>query len=204
MSKVLGLTGGIASGKSTVAALFKKKGAAVIDADLIAHQLVEPQQPGLAAIIATFGQDYLLADGHLNRQKLGQLVFNDPQALFKLDELTHPLIRQEILRQTATYRASGQCLIVYDIPLLFETGYQPLCDAVLVVDVQPAVQLARVEYRDHLDEKAAQARIAAQMDREERLARADFVLDTSKTTAELPFTFTKLWQSAAFQNFLNQ
>lgn len=202
MSKVLGLTGGIASGKSAVSALFKKQGAAVIDADLIAHQIVEPNQPGLTAIIAAFGSDYLSADGRLNRQKLGQLVFADPEALEKLDQLTHPLIRREILRQTAAYRAADRDLIVYDIPLLFETGYDQLCDAVLVVDVAPQIQLARVEQRDHLTEAAAKSRIAAQMSHDERLARADFVLDTSKPIDDLPKTFTAFWHSSAFQKFL--
>lgn len=202
MSKVLGLTGGIASGKSTVSALFKKQDAAIIDADLIAHQIVEPNQPGLSAIVSAFGQDYLLPDGHLDRAKLGRLVFSDAKALATLNQLTHPLIRQEILRQTTAHQEAGQALIVYDIPLLFETGYEQLCDAVLVVDVAPAIQLERVQQRDHLDQTAAQERIDAQMSREKRLSRADFVIDTSQPVAALPQIFAAFWESESFQSFL--
>lgn len=202
MTRILGLTGGIASGKSTVAKLFKEHDAVVIDADKIAHQIMTPGQPGLQAIVATFGGEYLASDGTLDRRKLGQLVFSDQQALTTLNQLTHPLIRQEIIRLIKQAQEQQVALIVLDVPLLFETGYEQICDAVLVVDVAPEIQIQRVMQRDHLDEAGAKARIAAQMNHDERLRRADFVIDTSKTVEELPQTFEQLYQSADFQKFM--
>lgn len=183
MTYILGLTGGIATGKSTVSHIFKNSNVPVIDADIIARQVVEPKSETLKMIINEFGEKYLMENGALNRKKLGKLVFNDGVALEKLNGVIHPAIRKEILAQIQSYRKSGSPLIVLDMPLLFEESYQTICDAVMVVFVPEITQLKRLINRDGLTSDEAQLRIKAQWPIQKKKDLADFVIDNSTTVA---------------------
>ncbi|MCI1985716.1 MAG: dephospho-CoA kinase [Lactobacillus sp.] len=180
MTYLLGLTGGIATGKSTVAAAFKNAGYPVVSADVIAREIVAPGQPALAKIVARFGEGVLLADGHLNRQALGKIVFADAQALADLNAIDRPYLRQAILAALAEAKASGKAIVVGEIPLLFESHFEAVFDGVAVVTLPPHLQLARLMARDGLDAAAARQRINAQMPLAEKIAKADFLLDNSQ------------------------
>ncbi|MCZ2492758.1 dephospho-CoA kinase [Dellaglioa carnosa] len=183
MTYILGLTGGIATGKSTVSHIFKNSNVPVIDADIIARQVVEPESETLKMIINEFGEKYLMENGTLNRKKLGKLVFNDGVALEKLNGVIHPAIRKEILAQIQSYRKLGSPLIVLDMPLLFEESYQTICDAVMVVFVPEITQLKSLINRDGLTSGEAQLRIKAQWPIQKKKDLADFVIDNSTTVA---------------------
>lgn len=202
MTKVLGLTGGIAAGKTAVGQLFQARGAVLIDADQVARQVVQKSQPGLAEIVALFGITILNAAGELDRSKLGRLVFSDPSQLNRLNAVIQPRIRQEIINQSAAYRAQGYPLVVVMIPLLYEMNYETICDAVLDVDIPLELQVKRVMMRDHLTIVEAKQRITAQLSREQRLSRADFILDTSGNLLQLQENFDELWDRDDFQTFL--
>lgn len=180
---MVGLTGGVASGKSTVGELFLAAGAPLLDGDHVAREVVAPPSPALAAIAARFGAEYLLPDGGLDRRRLRERVFGDPAALKELEAITHPLIRRRILEwhaaQTAPY-----CIL--SVAILLEAGMDALCDRVLAVDVPVAAQMERLVSRDGIAEALARQMIAAQASRERRLARADDVLDNSAGPARLP------------------
>ena len=183
MTYILGLTGGIATGKSTVSHIFKNSNVPVIDADIIARQVVEPESETLKMIINEFGEKYLMENGTLNRKKLGKLVFSDGVALEKLNGVIHPAIRKEILAQIQSHRKLGSPLIVLDMPLLFEESYQTICDAVMVVFVPEITQLKRLINRDGLTSAEAQLRIKAQWPIQKKKDLADFVIDNSTTVA---------------------
>jgi dephospho-CoA kinase len=186
MSYVLGLTGSIATGKSTVAQIFKEWGYPVVDADAIAHAVVAPGSEGLARIKEAFGAGVLNPDGSLNRHTLGQIVFHDPSQRHKLDQLNGGLIRAAIQAELDRYRAAEAPLIVLDIPLLYEGGhYLAMVDGVLVAYVPAALEKARLMERDGLSAADADARIAAQLPIEEKRARADFVTDNTGPLAAL-------------------
>lgn len=202
MTKVLGLTGGIAAGKTAVGQLFQARGAVLIDADQVARQVVQKSQPGLAEIVALFGTTILNAAGELDRSKLGRLVFSDPSQLNRLNAVIQPRIRQEIINQSTAYRAQGYPLVVVMIPLLYEMNYETICDAVLDVDIPLELQVKRVMMRDHLTIDEAKQRITAQLSREQRLSRADFILDTSGNLLQLQENFDELWDRDDFQTFL--
>lgn len=202
MTKVLGLTGGIATGKTAVGQLFQARGAVLIDADQVARQVVQKSQPGLAEIMALFGITILNAAGELDRSKLGRLVFSDPSQLNRLNAVIQPRIRQEIINQSTAYRAQGYPLVVVMIPLLYEMNYETICDAVLDVDIPLELQVKRVMMRDHLTIDEAKQRITAQLSREQRLSRADFILDTSGNLLQLQENFDELWDRDNFQTFL--
>ena len=177
--KIVGLTGGIGSGKSTVAKMFEARGAAIIDADQLARDAVAPGTPGLAAIVERFGAEYLNKDGTLDRRKLGRHVFEDPDALQALNGIVHPEVGRRFAEQTQAASDSGAPLIVYDVPLLFENGLDRQFRPVIVVSVQPAVQRMRVADRDPLSAEEIEARIAAQMPLADKAARADHVIDNN-------------------------
>lgn len=179
---VIGLTGGIGSGKSTVAGHFSEAGAPIIDADEIAHALVAPGAPGLAAIIAAFGHGFLQEDGRLDRVKLRQLVFSDPPRRRQLEATLHPLIRRRINKLIGEIRAP-YCIVV--IPLLLETGQTDLVDRILVIDAPPQTQLHRVVARDNLAADEIRAIMDAQTGRAARLAAADDVICNDGTREEL-------------------
>ena len=169
----VGLTGGIASGKSRVAEFFAALGVPVIDSDVIAREIVAPGSEGLAAIVRRFGPSVLRTDGQLDRRALRELVFADPAARGDLEAITHPLIRSRMHELNAEARGP---YVINEIPLLAETGGRRDLDRVLVVDCPEALQVARVMARDHVDEAAARAVIAAQAPRSARLAIADDVI----------------------------
>lgn len=167
----IGLTGGIGCGKSAVAEIFAQLGASVIDTDQIARQLTETGRPALLAIREQFGTDYFLPDGGLDRSRLRHLVFADTAAKKKLEQILHPLIKEEVLKRLAGVQAP---YAVIAVPLLLETGnYSDLTQRVLVVDCSEAQQIQRVMARSHLAEEEVRAIMAAQIDRAERLRRAD-------------------------------
>ena len=176
--RVLGLTGGIGSGKSMVAEMFAELGATVIDADRIARDIVEPGQPALGEIVSSFGRDILLPDGRLHRAKLAEIIFGDPAARARLNAITHPRIRERMEVEVAA-RRSGPGVLILDIPLLFENGRQSSVEKVIVVWVDLETQRRRLTERDGLTAEAAGQRIAAQMPLDDKRARADHVIDNS-------------------------
>ena len=198
MSFVLGLTGGIACGKSTVAVIFKRFGAVIIDADLTARQIVEPQTKGWLQIKQQFGPQYFLPNSQLDRKRLGNLVFADQKQLAKLTAITKPLIKDRLKQQLKQQRQKQTALIVLMIPLLFEGNYQSWCDQVMTVSVTKAEQLARLQQRDHLTRQAASERIAAQMDQAKRERLADVIIDNSQSFAHLQVQVIKWLQEKSF------
>ena len=187
----VGLTGGIASGKTAVSDALGALGAVVVDADVLAREVVEPGTSGLRAVVERFGPDVLDADGRLDRAALGAIVFADPAARRELETIIHPRVRA---RATAIESAAApDAVVVHVIPLLVETGQAEAYEVVLVVDVAPEVQLRRLMARTGLDADAARARIAAQASRAERLAAADVVLDNNGTRAQLDDQVQRVW-----------
>jgi len=188
----IGLTGGIASGKSTVAARFSELGIPVIDADQSSRSLVAPGQPGLKAVVARFGAGVLTADGELDRRALRQLIFADPRKRRDLEAILHPLIRADMERRAA--QAVGPYLILA-IPLLVEGGARDQVDRILVVDADEDLQLRRLMTRDAESAEQARAILAAQANRAARLKAADDVLLNSGTVPELRQAVDRLHQS---------
>jgi dephospho-CoA kinase len=182
MGFVVGVTGGIGSGKSAVTQRFEQHGIDVVDADIAARQVVEPGRPALAAIADHFGREILLPDGNLDRAALRQRVFADEEQRLWLEQLTHPLIGEEILQQLG---ASTSPYAILASPLLLETSQKALTHCVVVVDVPEAVQLQRTMARDANDEAQVKRIMAAQIDRQSRLAGADYVIDNSGSLAAL-------------------
>ncbi len=178
----IGLTGGIASGKSTVAARFSELGIPVIDADESSRFVVAPGQPGLEAVIARFGEEVVTADHELNRRALRQIIFADPKKRRELEQILHPLIRGDMERRAM--QAAGPYVIL-EIPLLVEGGGRDRVDRVLVVDAEEAAQLQRLMKRDGESLEGARAILAAQANRAVRLEAADDVLVNSGTVPEL-------------------
>lgn len=188
----IALTGGIASGKSTVAGLLAGHGALLIDSDVLAREVVEPGTPGLALIGERFGPEVIGPQGHLDRARLGALVFADPGARADLEAIVHPLIRARSARLES--EAPADAIVVHVIPLLVEKNMHPDFDTVVVVDADPKTQLARLASRDGFDEAAARARLAAQATREQRLAVADEVIVNDGTPADLERAVDALWE----------
>lgn len=179
MTYILGLTGGIATGKSTVSRYFSDKGYAVVDADVVARRVVEPGTEELANIVAHFGTEIIQKDGTLNREKLGAMIFSDAEKRETLNNLLSAQIRRTIMADTETLVNANQPLIVLDIPLLYEAGYETHCDAVMVVYTTEAVQLERLMARNNLTEEEALNRIASQEPIETKKDRADIVIDNN-------------------------
>lgn len=179
----VGLTGGVASGKSTVSALLRDLGAVVVDADALAREVVEPGTPGLAAVAAAFGPEVLADDGSLDRARLGAVVFADPERRQALEAIIHPLVRERAAQIEAA--AAPGAVVVHDIPLLVETGQAGSFDAVIVVDVPEDVQVERATRDRGWSQEEARSRIAAQASREQRRAAATYVVDNSGTTEDL-------------------
>jgi dephospho-CoA kinase len=186
---IVALTGGIASGKTAVSDRFAALGVPVIDTDVIAHQVVAVGQPALQEIRDVFGAEVLLADGNLDRKALRQIVFSDPVARKKLEDITHPAIRARVLRDIAAVE-TVYCVVV--IPLFTETGAYDWVDRVLVVDSSEATQLERVMQRDGVSREQAEAALASQTSRQARLALADDVIENNGELAELDAAVQRL------------
>jgi dephospho-CoA kinase len=176
--RVLGLTGGIGSGKSVVSAMFRELGAEVIDADQLARDVVEPGQPALEEIATAFGRDVLQVDGRLNRAKLASLVFADRAARERLNAITHPPILERMQQAVVAHRNEPGVLIL-DIPLLYENARAGMMEKVVVVWVDRATQAKRLMARDGLSREEAERRIAVQLPLDEKRSRADYVIDNS-------------------------
>jgi dephospho-CoA kinase len=179
----VGLTGGIASGKSTVSAILAEHGAVIIDGDVLAREVVERGTPGLAAVVAAFGEEVLTPEGDLDRPALGKVVFGDEAKRKVLEGIVHPLVFERYAALEAS--APAGALVVHDIPLLAESGRADTFDAVLVVDVPVDTQVERLVRDRGMERADAEARIAAQATREQRLAIATHVLDNTGTREEL-------------------
>ena len=183
--RLVGLTGGIASGKSTFSALLRARGVPVIDADALARAVVAPGSPALERIAEAFGPQALLPDGALDRRWVGARVFADPGERRRLEAITHPAVREAMAEEVARLASAGHALAFYDVPLLYEVGMENLVDCVVVVWTPRAVQLERLLRRDALGPAEAEARLAAQLALDVKAARADFVVANEGTPQEL-------------------
>jgi dephospho-coA kinase len=188
----IGLTGGIASGKSTVTRELERLGAVVLDADILARDVVALGTDGLRAVVSRFGESVLAADQSLDRRALGRIVFADPKARADLNAIVHPLVRDRAAEMEAA--APEGAIVVHAIPLLVETGQQDRFDAVVVVDTTVEEQLRRLTRRDGLTMAEAKQRVAAQASREERLRAATHVIDSSGPVQDTMRQVRQLWQ----------
>ncbi|MEU2889762.1 dephospho-CoA kinase [Streptomyces albidoflavus] len=188
---IVGLTGGIGAGKSEVSRLLVEHGAHLVDADRIAREVVEPGTPGLAAVVEAFGESVLAADGSLDRPRLGEIVFADPERRAVLNGIVHPLVGARSAELQSQAPQDG--VVVHDVPLLTENGLAELYDLVIVVDVEPATQVERLMRSRGMSEEEAGARMAAQAGREERLAVADIVIDNEVSLDALRGRVAEVW-----------
>ncbi|ESQ02811.1 MULTISPECIES: dephospho-CoA kinase [Streptomyces] len=188
---IVGLTGGIGAGKSEVSRLLVEHGAHLVDADRIAREVVEPGTPGLAAVVEAFGESVLAADGSLDRPRLGEIVFADPERRAVLNGIVHPLVGARSAELQSQAPQDG--VVVHDVPLLTENGLAELYDLVIVVDVEPATQVERLVRSRGMSEEEARARMAAQAGREERLAVADIVIDNEVSLDALRGRVAEVW-----------
>jgi len=192
---ILGVTGNIAAGKSTVTKELERLGAVVVDADQLAREVVAIGTATLQKLVKEFGDEILQENGGLDRERLGQMVFADVKVRAVLNQIIHPEIaRRSVEKLQCLKKRTDIPLIVYEAPLLFEVGAESRVDKVVVVKVDPVEQLKRLQVRDHLDEGAAQQRMAAQMSQAEKERRADFIIDNSGTPAETLSQVEELWQ----------
>ncbi len=189
---ILGLTGGIASGKTTVAQMLIRLGARLIEADDLARQVVEPGTEGLRKVVCAFGEEILDADGKLRRDLLGKIVFSDPVKLRLLNSVLHPVMAVEAKKQLASLSRQGTAVLAGS--LLFEAGWEKLVDKMLLVYVDSKTQLSRLMARDGLSRLEAQARISSQLPLEEKLAKADYLIDTSRPLADVQKQVEAIWR----------
>jgi len=193
--KVLGLTGGIGTGKSLATAILAELGAVVIDADRVGHETYRPGTRGWDQVVAEFGREVLATDGSIDRRRLGAVVFGDPGKLARLNAIVHPLIREAIAAQVAAERAAGRApAVVIEAALLVEAKWDALVDEVWVLTAQPAAVEQRLVAQRGLDRAAIAARIGAQIGDAERAARADVVIDNSGSPDALRARLTALWR----------
>lgn len=183
--KLVGLTGGIASGKTTVAAILKRYGAAIVDADALSREVVEPGRDAWKEIVETFGREVLQADQTLDRQKLRATIFNDPTARKKLEAIIHPRVRALAEERIAQYGAAGYDVVVYEVPLLFEGKLNEWLRPVILVASDVRIQKQRLQQRDHLSPEEAQRHIDAQMSLEEKRRLADYVIENDGDMEDL-------------------
>ncbi|MBO0472916.1 dephospho-CoA kinase [Enterococcus sp. DIV0840] len=183
MGMILGLTGGIATGKSTVVTVYKGLNFPIVDADVIAREIVEVGTPALEKVVAVFGSEIVSKYGSLDRKKLGEIIFSDEKKRKKLNEILSPFLKKAILTQIADKKNQAP-LVIVDIPLLFEGGYDKFVDKVAVVYVPEETQLARLMKRDNLTQAEAQQRIKSQLSIEKKKEKADIVFDNQKSIEE--------------------
>jgi dephospho-CoA kinase len=192
--KRVGLTGGIGAGKSTVARMLAAHGAVIVDSDAIAREVVAPGTPGLAEIVEAFGSGVLQADGSLDRPGLGRIVFNDADALRRLEQITHPRIQAESARLIDEAEAAGKPVLVHDIPLMVESGAQNTFESVIVVEASDEVRLDRLEQRG-LPREQALERMKAQATNEQRRAAATYLIINDSSEADLQARVDEVWQA---------
>jgi dephospho-CoA kinase len=196
--KVVGLTGGIASGKSTVADLLRARGAKVIDADVVAREIVEPGEDAYNEIVAEWGPEVLGPDGALDRARLGAIIFSDAEARLKLNAMTHPRVRRRMLEQAEALRQepAPPPVAVLDIPLLFENGLEALVEETWLVYLDPTHQLERLMRRNGFSREEAEQRIAAQLPLSEKARRATRLIDNNGDLARLGAEVARVWREA--------
>lgn len=192
----IGLTGGIASGKSTVLRWLQKKGVPYIDADVVAREIVEPGTPGLQELVDEFGPNTVQKDGTLDRAYVGSVVFSDPEALARINAILQPHIRRRIQELTEEWEAKGKQAIIYDIPLLFETDWHTKMDEIWLVYVNHMTQIERLMKRNSYSEQEALDRIRSQMSLDEKRDLSTVVIDNSGTMKQLEKQLRKLWKTA--------
>ncbi|EAG6100597.1 dephospho-CoA kinase [Listeria monocytogenes] len=192
MGKTIGLTGSVATGKSTVSNMIQQAGIPLVDADIAARKVVEPGTEGLKEIVAYFGEEILLADGTLDRAKLGEIIFKDKEKRKKLNEITHPRVKDYMLEARERFFRAGEELVFFDIPLLFESHLESLVDQIVVVWTTPETELKRLMERNNLTKEDALRRIESQMGIDEKARKADFVIDNNESlekTQKQVYTF---------------
>lgn len=191
---IIGLTGGIASGKSTVSKMLKELGFPIVDADVIARKVVEPNEEAYKQIVAYFGDEIINEDKTIQRKKLGAIIFNDESKRYALNEIVHPAIRKQMLAEKEMYEREGHETIIFDIPLLFEGDSKYLVDKKLLVYVDEKTQLERLLARDQTTIEDAKSRIASQMPLKDKVALADAVVNNNGTMEETKEQLLKVLQ----------
>lgn len=192
--KIIGLTGGIASGKSFVAGILSSLGAVIIDADVLARRVVAPGEPAYHAVAREFGAGVLLQGGALDRKALGKIVFSDETARRKLEAIVHPAVAELAERSIAEEERKGRRAVFYVVPLLFEAGLESMMDEIWVVSVEGETEIDRLMKRDGISRDEAMTRIASQMSLEEKAARGDVVIDNSGTPLETECIIRSEWE----------
>jgi len=192
--KVIGLTGGIGTGKSTVAQFLAELGAAVIDVDKVGHQVLTANPDVFRKLVAAFDSRILTRNGDIDRRKLGAAVFERPEARVRLNKIIHPAMKKTVTAQIAAHRRQGTDLVVLDAPLLLDAGWQKMTDEVWVTAAPEATVLERLQKRSGLSAREARARISSQLPAGERLKHADVIVDTNVSLESLKAAVEKLWQ----------
>lgn len=188
---IIGLTGGMGTGKTTAANMFKELGAVIIDADEIARGIVKPQMPAWQQLIDTFGDKVLNSDSTINRVWLGELIFNDRLSRERLNRITHPLIREEIRKQI---QEQNDKMIIIDAPLLIETGVQKIVELIIVVITSRDTQINRLRLRNHFTDLQIEARIKSQLSLEAKIKKADYIIDNNGNILETNRQIKRIWE----------
>jgi len=192
--KVIGLTGGISSGKSTVSQFLAELGAVIIDADKVGHEVFKPDSEAWREVVAAFGRQIITANGAIDREKLGEIVFSNSEARARLNQIMHPRIYDTVKTRLEEYRRQGAGIVVLEAPLLLEAGWTSLVDEVWVTTASEATVLKRLRERTGLSEKESLARIHSQLPAEERVKHADVVINADCSLEELEAKVKELWQ----------
>ena len=192
--KVIGLTGGIGSGKSTVSQFLAELGAVIVDADRVGHEAFKPDTDVWREVVAAFGRQILTPNGDIDREKLGEMVFANPESLLRLNQIMHPRIYEMVKARLEEYRRQGVSVVVLEAPLLIEAGWSSLVDEVWVTVAPESTVLRRLKERPGLSEQQSLARIRAQLPSEERIKHADVVIDNDCSLNELKAKVRELWQ----------
>jgi dephospho-CoA kinase len=194
MMKVIGLTGGIGSGKSTVAQFLAEMGAVIIDADKIGHEALKPDTEIWHEVVSAFGRQILTPDGNINRHKLGEIVFDNPESLLKLNQIMHPRMYDRVQARLKRYQRKGVSVVVLEAPLLLEADWASLVDEVWVTVAAETTVLKRLQKRNRLSKAEILARLRSQLPTEKRLGQANVIIDTDCSLDELKAKIAKLWQ----------